>query len=354
MERILFVFFMTLVSCLTLQAQTIYVDSNTGDDKNSGTKEAPLFSIKKAAEIIRRKDNNIYTMKINPGIYILDNHISVSTEKEISNKNIVIEASILPDDTSWTPDKMPVIASRAMKGETPIHPNFVISLLVEESHVTIRGIKFHGYFYPHVRYFPVARFDKAKTDLLVEQCMFIGDANISQIQAGVIASGDEVRIDHCIFYELRNTVVFFLDSGKGVKRGNSLSNSIIYGASQAVWTVSPDMDFKFENNIVTNCRYVWARNNFNTSKNYSMENCILVNNQYYTGIADNERLSPGEFEINEKNVTKSGKIYLRLTGDDDKPFLNEVDKPLPIDYLHIIPGSLGDDIGAGIFKYRNQ
>ena len=349
MEKLL-LYFMIFMGCLTIQAQEVYVDSNLGDDKNSGTKESPLFSIKRAAEIIRRQDNNINTIKINPGIYVLDNYISISTEKETTN--ITIEAGILPDDTSWTPDKMPVIASRAIKGGSPIHPNFVIGLLVEESHVAIRGIKFHGYFYPHVRYFPIARFDKAKTDLLVEQCMFIGDANISQIQAGVIASGNDVRIDHCIFYKLRNTVVFFLDSGDGIKHGNSLSNSIIEGASQAVWTVSPDKDFKFENNIVTNCRYVWARNNFNTSKNYSIENCIIVNNQYYTGIADNERLAPGEFEINETNVTKSGEVNLRLTGNNDKPFLNEVDKPLPIDYLHILPGSLGYNIGAGIFENR--
>ena len=174
----------------------------------------------------------------------------------MTNKHLVIEASILPDDESWKPDKMPVITSRAMKGEIPIHFNFVVSFLIEESHIIIRGIKFHGYFYPHVRYFPVARFNKTKTDLLVEQCMFIGDANISQIQAGVIAHGNEVEIDQCIFYKIRNTVVFFLDSGNGIKYGNGITNSIIYGTYQAVWTVSPDNDFRFENNVVSNCRYV--------------------------------------------------------------------------------------------------
>ncbi|MEJ2629175.1 MAG: hypothetical protein P8078_11530, partial [bacterium] len=106
--------------------------------------------------------------------------------------------------------------------------------------------------------------------------MFVGDANISQIQAGVIAHGNEVKIDHCIFYKLRNTVVFFLDSGNGIKTGNGITNSIIFGVSQAVWTVAPDKNFKFENNIIANCRYVWARNFFNTTKNYSIENCVIV------------------------------------------------------------------------------
>jgi hypothetical protein len=351
MKKTLFIILLAMTYNLTVQSQAVYVDSNAGDDNNPGTKEAPVFSINKAAEIIRSQGNDIYTMKINPGIYILDSHISVATEKEMTNKRIVIEASILPDDTSWTPEKMPVITSKAKKGEIPVNSNFVISFLIDESHVTIRGIKFHGYFYPNTRYFPIARFNKTKTDLLVEQCMFVGDANISQIQAGIIAHGNEIKIDHCIFYKVRNTIVFFQDSGNGIKNGNGLTNSIIFGASQAVWTAWPDKDFKFENNIVSNCRYVWVKNSFNTTK-YVIDHCVIVNNQYYTGVPDNVRLNPGEFEIAENNVTKKGEISLRLTGNDDKPFLDEVDKPLPIDYMHIIPNTIGYEIGAGIFKHK--
>ncbi len=334
-----------------VQSQAVYVDSNTGDNNNPGTKEAPVFSIQKAAEIIRSRDNNIYTMKINPGIYVLDSHVSVSTEKEMIDRRIVIEASILPDDTSWTPEKMPVISIESKKGEIPVNFNFVISFLIDESHVTIRGIKFHGYFYPNTRYFPIARFDKSKTDLAVEQCMFVGDADISQIQAGVIAHGNEVKIDHCVFYKLRNSVVFFQDSGNGIKNGNGITNSIIYGVSQAVWTVSPDKDFKFENNIVSDCKYVWVKYDVNPTK-YSIVNCLIVNNLYYTGIPDTVRLNPGKFDLNEINVIKKGEVSLRLTGNDDRPLLLGVDEPLPIDYMHITPASPGYSLGAGLFKIR--
>jgi hypothetical protein len=353
MSKTWFIIFLTMIYHLRVQAQVVYVDSNTGDDNNPGNKEAPVFSIKKAAEIIKSGDNNIYTMKINPGIYVLDGHVPVSTGKEMTDKRIVIEASILPDDTSWTPEKMPVIANNSKKGKIPGNDNFVVSFLIDESHVTIRGIKFHGYFYPHTRYFPIARFNKTKTDLLVEQCMFVGDANISQIQAGLIAHGNEIKVDHCVFYKVRNTVVFFLDSGDGIKTGNGITNSIIFGASQAVWTVSPDKDFKFENNIVSDCRYVWAKNDFNKTK-YSVNNCIIVNNQHYMGIADKVRLSPKEFEIDENNVTVMGEVSLRLTGIDDEPYLDEVDRPLPIDYMHPVSGTPGHDMMAGLFKNRKQ
>jgi hypothetical protein len=344
----------SLLFYLTLHAQAVYVDSKNGDDNNPGTELAPVFSIKRASDIIRSRDNNIYVMKINPGIYVLDSHVSIATEKPMTDKRIIIEATVLPDDTSWIPEKMPVITSKALKGQLPVSYHWVVSFLVNESRVTIRGIKFHGYFYPHTRYFPIARINKAKTDLLVEQCMFVGDANSSQIQAGVIAHGNEVRIDHCIFYKVRNTVVFFQDAGNGVKYGNGITNSIIVGANQGVWTSYPDKDFLFENNIVSGCKYVWAKSFFNKTKIYSINNCILVNNKFYTGIADSVRLSPGEFEIQENNVIKKGEISLRVTGGDDKSFLDEVDKPLPVDYMHVLPGSLGYDVGAGLFKHRKQ
>lgn len=340
-----------MTSHLTVNSQVIYVDCINGNNNNPGTKAAPVFSIDKASEIIKSTASEAYIIKLNPGIYILEKHVTVETDKDMKGKRVVIEASFLPGDTSWTPEKMPVITCKALKGEIPGNPNSVVSFLIEESHVTIRGLKFHGYFYPHVRYFPVARLNREKTDLLVEQCMFVGDANISQIQAGVIAHGNEVMIDHCIFYRIRNTVVFFLDSGSGIKHGNGITNSIIFGASQAVWTVSPDSGFKFQNNIVSNCRYVFVKYDSNKTI-YSLDNCVIVDNQFYTGVPGNGYLSPEEFELKENNLTKEGEISLLLTGANDKPALDEVDKPLPADYMHPLPGSPGYELNAGLFKKR--
>ncbi len=352
MEKLIFFFFLTLISNMKINAQAVYVDSRTGQDNNPGTREAPVFSIQRAAEIIKCRGNDIYTIRINPGIYVLDNHVSVSTEKDMTDKRIILEASILPDDPEWTPEKMPVVFSRAVKGEIEGLDHWVVCFLIDESRVTVRGIKFTGYAYPHTRYFPVARINKSETDLLVEQCLFLGDANVSQIQAGVIAHGDKVRIDHCIFYKLRNTVVFFQDAGNGIKTGNGITNSIIFGVAHAVWTVFNDKDFIFEKNIVSDCGYVWAKNSINTAK-YAINDCIIVNNKYLTGMTDAERLNPVDFELEESNITTTGKVILRLTGVDERPFLDEVDKPLPVDYMHPVPGSAGYGTSAGLFKKRN-
>ena len=352
MKRLSFIVILILICFMNIHSQSVYVDSKTGNDRNPGTKEAPVASLSRASEIIRSSDNDILTMKINPGVYVLDHHVSIATEKQVSGKRIIIEAAVLPDDPDWTPEKMPVVTCSSVKGEFKESIHWVISFLIEASHVTVRGIKFHGYYYPNARYFPIARFDKSKTDLLVEQCFFMGETNSSQIQACIIAHGDETRIDHCIFYKIRNTVVYFQDSGNGIKTGNGITNSIIYGCNQGVWTSFPDKDFVFDNNIVSNCRFVWAKSYINTSNVYSIDNCIIVNNQFYKGIADTAHLSPAEFELREKNVIKSGTISLKIMDNEDKPTLTGVDEALPRDYLHVIPNTLGYEKGAGLFKKR--
>jgi hypothetical protein len=347
MKKRILTFLIAFTFCLGMQAQVVYVDSKNGNDNNSGTEEAPVFSINKAASIIKSKENDIYIMKINPGIYVINKYVSILSDKELNNRRIIIEANILPDDTTWTPEKMPVIINSSGKGEIPDEDySYVVSFLINESHVTIRGIKFHGYSYPNTRYFPIARLNKTKTDLLVEQCMFIGDKDAAHIQVGIIAHGNEIKINHCVFYNAKNSVVFWEDAGDNIKHGNSLTNSIIVGAFQsAVWTAWPDKDFKFANNIVSNCKHVWLKNDFNTYK-YSIENCIIVNNQYYTGVAGSNGVHQQDFDLNEKKVIKEGSISLRLVDDIDKPF--------PNDYLHIIPNSLGCNIEAGIFIQKKE
>ncbi len=345
MKNILLISFLVFICHVTVQAQAVYVDGKNGDDKNPGTKESPVYSIPKAMEIISSRDNNIYLMRINPGIFVLERLVSIATNKEMTNKRIIIEAGVLPDDSSWTPEKMPVVINSSYKGEIPGEDySYVVSFLINESHVTIRGIKFHGYVYPNTRYFPVARFNKTITDLVVEQCMFVGDRDAAHIQVGVIAHGNEINIDHCVFYNAKNTVVFWQDAGDTIKHGNRLTNSIIIGAFQsAVWTSWPDKDFKFENNIVSNCKHVWIKNSFNRTK-YSIDNCVIVNNHYYQGVPYADGIRPEEFEINEKNVIKEGKISLRL--------IEDIDQPYPIDYLHVLPGSPGYNLGAGLFKSK--
>lgn len=339
LQKSLLILLLTCTIGLSARGQAVYVDSNIGNDANEGTALSPFYSIEKAFEALKSMDNEIHAMKINPGIYVLDNVLEVATEKKLSDKRIIIEAAVLPDDTSWSPEKMPVIISRAKKENI----DFFAAFLINESHVTIRGIKFHGYVYPNTKYFSIARINKEKTDLLVEQCMFVGDEQASVIQVGILVHGDLVKVNHCIFHNVRNAIVFWEDSGSGYKTGNSMTNCIVNGVAEgAVWTCTPDKDFLFENNIISNAKCVWVINTGNQCK-YYMNNCVTVNYQIFKGNWENKI---DDFNLEETNVLKEGEIQQQL--------LLGMDNGLPINYLHIIPGTLGDNIGAGLFKFPKR
>jgi len=344
MKKTTLISFLIFIFSLSVYSQVVYVDCNTGKDENLGTKDSPVFSINKAAEIISQTDNDTYTMKINPGIYVLNEHVPVETDKDLSNKRITLEASILPDDSTWTPEKMPVIISKSKKGEFPndVNSRIIVGFSINSSHVSIRGLKFLGYSYPKNFYFPISRKNFTTTDLVVEQCMFLGDLQSSVIQVAVLAHGDSVNVNHCIFYNANNAVLFFnCNDGKEIKSGNRMTNNIVYGASEsAIWTVKPDTDLVFKNNIVTKCNVAWVKNEDNPTR-YSITNSILVDNSIYLG---NSSLKDEPFAVDEKNVIKEGEITLVK--------IKNIFKPLPINHLHVAPNTLGYNLEAGLFKYR--
>ena len=69
MKKLTLISLLAFVYFITIHAQAIYVDSNIGNDNNSGTEKDPVFSINRAAEIIKSKDNNFYIIKIGYSCY---------------------------------------------------------------------------------------------------------------------------------------------------------------------------------------------------------------------------------------------------------------------------------------------
>lgn len=218
--------------------------------------------------------------------------------------------------------------------------NWITSFYIDESHVTIRGIKFLGYNYPTKKYYPISRFDITTTDLIVEQCMFLGDLQSTVIQVSIIARGNSVKVDHCVFYNANNAVVLY-----GDKPGSSITNCIVYGAIEsAIWTVWQNSDFIYKNNIITNRSFYWLIDYYpDDTTTYSIDNCVIVNNQHYQGSGSMKPITP---KFNESNLIKEGDITIRM--------INNIWEPYPKDHLHIIPGTVGYNLGAGLFKNRKQ
>ena len=331
-----------------LFAQTIYLDCAKGDDKNPGTSDKPIQSFSSVQMLVNNLEGKGPTIiKVASGTYHLPNKVQFENKREYSeNDRFIIEASILPDDTTWTPTKMPVIISSAKPG-----PNFgfdcAVGIDIEIDHVTVTGLKFLGNPQPEIYYYPIGRQGKALTDLVVSQNIFVGDEDALPIQSAVLAHGNKVIVDHCIFYHCKNSVVFyFADEKRDVPRKESeMTYCIVYGAYEsAIWTASPDNDFKFHHNIITKCKYVWVHNLLNTTV-YSIENCIITNNiNSITKFNQNQEYVKSDIIYNKINVVDEGDIQL----------LKKDDVNIPLNYLHVVPDKFGSDLSAGLFLHNKK
>ena len=327
-----------------IAAQTIYVDSRAGSDKNQGTNDMPVRTVGRAAEIV-----NNYTkpgpviIKIPPGIYVLTESVEFSGSRSFTEKErLVIEAAVLPDDPLWKPALMPVILStedpRKQGGLDGLTATYGIKIAA--SHVTIRGLKFLGNPLSRNWHNCISRIGDNLEDLLVTQCMFVGDNNVIDIYSAVLATGDGFVVDHCIFRNCHGCTVFWDGPLSIVGKGCSMRYCIVDGAYIAgVWTCRTAEDFEFHHNIVTRSEYFWMRERIDNPRKYRLHDCIVTNNKNYSGYGI--EMGPtgqtgAEITYEEKNVVREGRVIL----ENDKRTRN---------YLHPVSGSPGSDLGAGLF-----
>ena len=332
---LLLIIFLSLVHAN--DAQILFVNPSAVGNDNNGTINKPFKSLAEAVQTANElTGKGSITIKLYPGMYVMQDKISINPVRILKETDrYIIEALIMPDDSAWTPDKMPVLQSVSNNNSTTQMPH-AVGILVSTNHVSIRGLKFIGNPNPSVaRYYPITRENSDLKSLEVSQCYFIAEKNSTSIQGGIWAHGQQTNVDHCIFYNCRNGILLL----GGVKEC-SITNSIISGAYQsAIWVGAEDPGFVFKNNIITQCNYFWIKLAFNKAK-YQFDDCVIVNNKYYTGICKNRQLYESNETYTENNIIKSGEIEL----------VEKSDETLPFNYLHPVPNSLGDNLDVGIFK----
>jgi len=115
---------------------------------------------------------------------------------------------------------------------------------------------------------------------------------------------------------------------------------IVDGAKiSAVWTCGTDEDFEFHHNVVTRSEYFWLRKR-GTPKTYRIRDCVVTWNKHYSGygIETGATGQTGpEICYAEERVVKEGKVALDRKRESR-------------DYLHVVAGTLGAELGAGLFK----
>ena len=129
-----------------------------------------------------------------------------------------------------------------------------------------------------------------------------------------------------------------------MSRGNVMRHCIVDGSyTSGVWVCGTGEDFEFHHNIITNCEYFFMRAADNKVR-YRLEDCVITDCRYYSGVSGpgfQTREAGPEIEFDEKNVIREGHVIL-VDG-------RGLDAGLPVSFLHVIPRSLGSDLGAGLF-----
>jgi len=334
---------------------SLYIHPELGSNENPGTKESPVKSLYEAAERVNMANGKgAVTIFLAEGIYGLDATVTFQPVNWHFTKDerLTIRAEYLPDDTEWNPGKMPVIISTMPLNFKPYGNQDPLKgasygIQIETSHVTIQGLRVLGtpvHERPADGYvrrnYPIVREGRDLDDLRVTQCLFLGDKYAIPNHLAILASGQGVVVDHCVFYNVKDAVVFWF-SERPAERCEMHHNLAIGNYGAVVWTWSVAEDFKYYNNVVANTNVFWVLNR-DEKNTYNLSNSLVIGyNELVNkgggpkdfGIkADPEKLKPGEGVI----IRKEGK--LELEEDQTKR-----------GYLHLMPGSLGANLGAGLF-----
>jgi hypothetical protein len=333
----------------------IYLNPEFGSDINNGTKEQPLKSLYEAARRVNQANGKgAITIYLSEGLYGLDATVTFHPVNWWFSKTerLTIRAEVLPDDASWNPAMMPVIISTMPLNFKPYgnddpFKGASYGIQVETSHVTIQGLRVLGtpvHEKPAEgfvrRNYPIVREGRNLDDLRVSQCLFIGDKQAIPNHVAILASGHGVVVDHCVFYHVKDAVVYWF-SDRPAERCEMHHNLVIGNYGAAVWTWSPAEDFKFYNNVVGNANILWVLHQ-NEQTTYKLSNSMvsgyneLVNKgggPHNFGV----KADPNKLKLEENVIIKK---EAKVEIEEDQTQRN---------YLHLKPGTPGANLGAGLF-----
>ena len=361
------VFFSSTLITIAQNVTEIYINPATGNDSNAGDTLNPLKTLSAAIKIANNdKETGPLTIILSPGIYSLDQTLTLKpVYREFTRTNrLTIRAQILPDDPDWNTSSMPAIIptmplSEMWNGRKDPFGGVADGFLVETSHVTFQGLKILGIpvvEHPKTGYiqriYPIARYNSSLDDLEIIQCLFAGDEVVLPLHLGILANGSGIVVDHCIFYNLKQPIVYW--SLKST--GHVMRNSFIYGNyGCGIWTSAIANDFVFENNVIANGNYVWISQQtrdagqqgnvagISTPILYNVKNSLFAGNKKFVGTG-------GGPALNFKDVDPSV-LNLVNTKISDTPVQLELDQSKKT-FLHPVEGTEAAAIGAGLFNKK--
>jgi hypothetical protein len=337
------------------QKNDIYVNPDNGNDQNAGSQEQPVKTLFEAARRVNQSNGSgAVTIYLSEGIYGLTATVTFHPVNWHFSKDqrLTIRATLLPDDADWNPGKMPVIISTMpldFKPNGRVDPlgGASYGIQIETEHVTIQGLRVLGtpiHERPKdglvKRNYPIVREGRNLDDLRITQCLFLGDRHAIPNHLAILASGQGVVVDHCVFYHCKDAIVFWF-SDEPARNCEVHHNLFIgnYGAN--IWSWSAAEDLKFYNNVVGNTNVFWILNR-DAQKSFSLSNSLVIG---YNELVNKGGGPSGFGEKADSNKLKLGDgIVIKKEGT-----LQIEEDPTKRNYLHLKPGTMGSDLGAGLF-----
>ena len=205
-------------------AGIIYLHPAKGSDTNSGAEDSPLRTLAAAAKRVSEStDSNEVTIVLAEGVYAVGETavFKPANRSFTKDKRLTIHAEVRPDDPDWNPGRMPTLIhtmplSPDWNGRPDPFGGVAYGMMIETSHVTIQGLKILGM--PVVehpkqgviqRVYPIGRNGRDLDDLEIKQCLFAGDEVTNPNHLGILANGSGIVVDHCIFYHLKQPIVYW-------------------------------------------------------------------------------------------------------------------------------------------------
>jgi hypothetical protein len=345
----------------------IHVNPASGSDSNPGSRSAPLRTLPEAARRVSRSEaTGPLTVVLSEGVHAVGETALLRAERRSFSRadRLTIRAEVLPDDPEWHVGRMPTLIhtmplQQTWNGRPDPLGGAADGMLIDTSHVTIQGLRILGM--PVVesplpgmirRLYAISRLRQDLEDLEVAQCLFAGDEVVAPNHVGIIARGSGLVVHNCVFRGLKISAVYWSGGSTGHAMRHCV-NEGLYGS--AVWTAGIADDFDYRNNVVANCNYAWTHQDAasaradaggqraaeaTTRSHYRVVDSYFANNTRLTGSGTGARL-----EYQDIDPSFLEMVGTRVT---DQPIQLEMDQSKR-GYLHPVPGSEADRIGAGLF-----
>ena len=351
------------------EENTVYVNPASGSDANPGSRAAPLRTLPEAARRVGRSEGSgPLTVILAEGIHAVGETALFRPERHSfsSANRLTVRAEVLPDDPEWHYGRMPTLIhtmplQSTWNGRPDPLGGAADGMLIDTSHVTVQGLRILGM--PVVespragmirRLYAVSRLRESLNDLVIKQCLFAGDEVIAPNHVGIIARGNGLVVDHCVFRGLKISAVYWSGGSTGHAMRHCV-NTGLYGS--AVWTAGIADDFDYRNNVVANCNYAWTHQDASSARadasggraaatqprarsHYRVVNSFFANNRRLAGSGTGARLEYQDIDPS----------FLELVGTQvtDGPVRLEMDASKR-EYLHPVAGSDAAQLGAGLF-----